>query len=42
MLDGLDGVVHSIAFAPQSALGGGFLDTPFEDVSTAVHVSAYC
>src|SRR5918997_5019516 len=25
-VDGLDGVVHSIAFAPQSALGGGFLD----------------
>ena len=40
-LDGLDGLVHSIAFAPQSALGGGFLDTPFEDVATAVHVSAY-
>ena len=39
--DRLDGVVHSIAFAPQSALGGSFLDTPFEDVSTAVHVSAY-
>lgn len=40
-VDGLDGVVHSIAFAPQEALGGGFLDTPFADVSTAVHVSAY-
>ncbi|AYY13528.1 enoyl-[acyl-carrier-protein] reductase FabI [Actinobacteria bacterium YIM 96077] len=40
-VDGLDGVVHSIAFAPQSALGGAFLDTSFEDVSTAVHVSAY-
>jgi meromycolic acid enoyl-[acyl-carrier-protein] reductase len=37
----LDGVVHSVAFAPQSALGGSFLDTPFGDVSTAVHVSAY-
>ena len=23
----LDGIVHSIAFAPQDALGGGFLDT---------------
>ena len=26
-VDGLDGVVHSIAFAPQAALGGNFLDT---------------
>ncbi|HET6729421.1 MAG TPA: enoyl-ACP reductase FabI [Jiangellaceae bacterium] len=40
-VDALDGVVHSIAFAPQEALGGSFLDTRFEDVSTAVHVSAY-
>ena len=40
-VDGLDGVVHSIGFAPQSALGGNFLDTPWEDVATAVHVSAY-
>ena len=40
-VDGLDGVVHSIAFAPQSALGGAFLDTPFDDVATAVHVSTY-
>jgi meromycolic acid enoyl-[acyl-carrier-protein] reductase len=40
-VDGLDGVVHSIGFAPQSALGGNFLATPWEDVATAVHVSAY-
>ncbi len=40
-VDGLDGVVHSIAFAPQDALGGRFLDTSFEAVSTAMHVSAY-
>lgn len=40
-VDGLDGVVHSIAFAPQQALGGGFLETSFADVATAVHVSAY-
>jgi len=38
---GLDGVVHSIAFAPESALGGNFLNTSWEDVSTALHVSAY-
>jgi enoyl ACP reductase len=37
----LDGVVHGIAFAPQAALGGNFLDTEWEDVATAVHVSAY-
>jgi enoyl-[acyl-carrier protein] reductase I len=40
-VDGLDGVVHSIAFAPQSCLGGGFLDASWEDVSTALHVSTY-
>jgi meromycolic acid enoyl-[acyl-carrier-protein] reductase len=40
-LDGLDGVVHAIAFGPQAALGGGFLDAGWEDVATAVHVSAY-
>jgi meromycolic acid enoyl-[acyl-carrier-protein] reductase len=40
-VDGLDGVVHSIAFAPQSCLGGGFLDAPWEDVATALHVSTY-
>lgn len=37
----LDGVLHSIGFAPESALGGRFLTTPWEDVATAVHVSAY-
>lgn len=40
-VDGLDGVVHSIGFAPQSCLGGGFLDAPWEDVATAVQVSTY-
>ena len=40
-VDGIDGVLHSIGFAPASALGGGFLDTPWEDVATAVHVSTY-
>src|SRR6266545_889675 len=34
--DGLDGVVHAIAFAPQGALGGNFLNTPWEDVAKAV------
>ncbi|WP_144121299.1 enoyl-ACP reductase FabI [Catellatospora sichuanensis] len=40
-VDGLDGVVHSIGFAPSTALGGTFLQTPWEDVATAVHVSTY-
>jgi enoyl ACP reductase len=40
-LGGLDGVVHSIGFAPQDALGGNFLNTPWESVATAVHVSAF-
>ena len=39
--DGLDGVVHSIGFAPETALGGNFLNTSWDDVATAVHVSAY-
>ncbi|WP_130796354.1 enoyl-ACP reductase FabI [Streptomyces otsuchiensis] len=37
----LDGVVHSIGFAPQDALGGNFLNTGWDSVSTAVEVSAY-
>lgn len=40
-VDGLDGVLHSIAFSPQTTLGGGFLDAPWEDVATGLHVSAY-
>ena len=40
-VDGLDGVVHAIGFAPASCLGGGFLDAPWNDVSTALEVSAY-
>jgi enoyl-[acyl-carrier protein] reductase I len=37
----LDGVLHGIAFAPQSALGGNFLHTDWPDVATAVQVSAF-
>jgi enoyl-[acyl-carrier protein] reductase I len=40
-VDGLDGVVHAIGFAPPSLLGGGFLDAPWGDVATALQVSAY-
>ena len=37
----LDGVVHSIGFAPEAALGGNFLNTQWEDVATAVQISAF-
>jgi meromycolic acid enoyl-[acyl-carrier-protein] reductase len=37
----VDGVLHAIGFAPEAALGGNFLNTTWEDVATAVHVSAY-
>jgi meromycolic acid enoyl-[acyl-carrier protein] reductase len=41
-VDGLDGVVHSIAYGnPETLLGGRFLDGPWEDVAQAVQVSAY-
>ena len=34
----LDGVVHSLAFAPESCLGGGFHDAPWDDVSVALQI----
>ena len=37
----VDGLVHSIGFAPESALGGNFLHTSWSDVATAMQVSAY-
>src|SRR5262249_32144216 len=37
----LDALVPPIGFAPQDALGGTSLNTPFESVSTAMHVSAF-
>ncbi|MCG7322507.1 MULTISPECIES: enoyl-ACP reductase FabI [Arsenicicoccus] len=37
--DRLDGVLHSIGFAPQGAFS--FLDATWEDVSTALQISAY-
>jgi enoyl ACP reductase len=39
--DRVDGLVHSIGFAPESALGGNFLNTSWPDVATALQVSAY-
>ncbi|HET6481922.1 MAG TPA: enoyl-ACP reductase FabI [Actinoplanes sp.] len=40
-VDGIDGVLHSIAFGPQSVLGGEFLNAQWADVSKALHVSTY-
>ena len=37
----IDGVLHSIAFAPASCLGQGVLGTPWADVATAIEVSTY-
>ncbi len=37
----LDGVVHSIGFAPQTVMGGNFMTGQWEDVSTAIHITAY-
>lgn len=41
-VDGLDGVVHSIAYGnPETLLGGKFMTGPWDDVAQAVQVSAY-
>jgi enoyl-[acyl-carrier protein] reductase I len=37
----LDGWVHSIAYAPDDALGGKFLTAPWESAATAYRVSAF-
>ena len=37
----LDGVLHSIAYAPESALGGNFLNTAWDDVKVALEISAF-
>jgi meromycolic acid enoyl-[acyl-carrier-protein] reductase len=37
----LDGFLHAIAFAPEDALGGNFLNTEWESVATAVRTSTY-
>lgn len=38
---GVDGALHAIAFAPDDALGGNFLNTPPESAQTAFLVSAF-
>ncbi len=37
----VDGVLHAVAFAPASCLGGNFLNASWEDVATTVQVSTY-
>lgn len=37
----VDGALHAIGFAPETCLGGGFLDAPWSDVSVAMEISAY-
>ena len=37
----LDGVLHAIAYAPPDALGGKFLETPYESAAMAFQTSAY-
>ncbi|MBX5469184.1 MAG: enoyl-ACP reductase FabI [Thermoleophilaceae bacterium] len=37
----VDGVLHAIAFAPEDALGGRFLDTPPDSAELAFRTSAY-
>lgn len=37
----VDAVLHAIAFAPEDALGGNFLNTPLASVQTAFQVSTF-
>jgi enoyl-[acyl-carrier protein] reductase I len=37
----VDGVLHAIAYAPEDALGGRFLTTPWESVQQAFRVSTF-
>ena len=37
----VDGVLHAIGFAPAVCLGGSFMEATWDDVSVALHVSAY-
>ncbi|MCW2598379.1 MAG: enoyl-(acyl carrier protein) reductase [Frankiales bacterium] len=40
-VDGVDGILHAIGFAPAAALGQGVLETSWEDAGTALHVSTW-
>jgi enoyl ACP reductase len=37
----LDGLLHAIAFAPGDALGGAFMETPWESAAVAFRTSAF-
>ncbi len=37
----VDGVLHSIGFAPQSLLGEDFMGATWDDVAVALHISTY-
>jgi meromycolic acid enoyl-[acyl-carrier-protein] reductase len=39
--DAVDGVLHAIAYAPEDAIGGRFLDTPASSALTAFETSAF-
>lgn len=39
--DRVDGAVHSIGFAPEPCLGKGMFEAAWDDVSVAMHISAY-
>ena len=38
---GVDGVLHAIAFAPEDAIGGGFMSTPAASATQAFQTSAF-
>ncbi len=40
-VDGLDGVLHAIGFAPPAALGSGVLETGWADVGTTLQISTW-
>jgi meromycolic acid enoyl-[acyl-carrier-protein] reductase len=37
----LDGLVHAIGYVPPSALGGNFLEAPWDDVAVALRISTW-
>jgi meromycolic acid enoyl-[acyl-carrier-protein] reductase len=39
--DRIDGALHAIAFAPEAALGGNFLQTQWDDIAIAMRISAW-
>jgi enoyl-[acyl-carrier protein] reductase I len=39
--DRIDGALHAIAFAPETALGGNFLNTQWDDIAVAMRISAW-